>query len=316
MSHDPIQSRLVHNVASYWDIHLVFPVFLLSCKQIDSGLPLKDKMSPTPTIPIPTIDPSRYAWYTHPTIPGLYQRCALGLETKWVHQSPQNRQIFLSGMFTFRNPMSSPKFRKAAVRAWLKLRFEFPEVVLRFSGEYNADGSAIMESKIPTSETEADEWVTKTLYLGDTNLDVETQSSAESQIRMEVVDDPVCARLNYIGKLNSHYEPVVGAEFCFRVDHQLADGMGVYILAGNFLKIFAKEVSRDKDEKIEWEKAVGNIPEPWVLIMNAKQKTEGKGFEERVTKNVELVLEATVCPPTFCWHLLAHFAPYRKANGA
>ena len=115
---------------------------------------------------------------------------------------------------------------------------------------------------------------------------------------MESMEDPVCVRLNYIRRPNSHYKPVVGTEFCFRVDYQLADGMGVYILAGNFFKIFAKEASRDNDEKIEWEKAVENIPEPWVFMMNAKQETEGKGFEEMVTKNAELVLEAIVCPPT------------------
>ena len=257
-------------------------------------------MSPTPTIPIPTIDASRYAWYTGPTTPGFYRRCALGLETKWVRQSPQNRQLFLSGTITFHCQMSSPEFRKAVVRAWLRLRFEFPEVVLKFSGEVNADGSPLMECKIPNSETEAEEWVARTLYLGDTDLEVQTESSAESQMRMEVVEDPVCARLNYIGRPNSHSEPVAGTEFCFRVDHQLADGMGVYILVGNFLKILAKEVRRDKDEKIEWEKAVGNIPEPWIVMMNAQQKIEGKEFEERVTKNAERVLEALVCPPTLC----------------
>ena len=212
--------------------------------------------------------------------------------------------------------MSSPQFRKAVARAWLRLRFEFPEVVLKFSGDSNADGSPIMECKIPISETEADKWLAKTLYLGHMDLDVQTKSSAESQIRMEVVEDPVCARLNYISRPESHHEPVVGAEFCFRVDHQLADGMGVYILAGNFLRIFAREVIKEKDEKIEWEKAVANIPEPWVLMMNAKQKTEGKDFEERVTRNVELVLEAIVCLPALRWHLLADSAPCRQANGA
>ena len=254
-------------------------------------------MLPTPTITTPMIDPSHYAWYTDPSTPGLYRRCALGLETKWVHQSPQNRQLFLSGTFTFHSPLSWPKFRKDVVRAWLRLRFEFPEVVLKFSGGYNTDGSPIMECRIPLSETEAQEWVAKTLYLGDTGLDSQTESSAEDQIRMESVEYPVCVRLNHTRRPNSHYDPIVGADFCFRVDHQLADGMGVYILAGNFLKVFAQEVGRDNGEKIEWEKAVENIPEPWVLMMNAKQETGGDIFEERVTKNTELVLEAIVCPP-------------------
>ena len=76
--------------------------------------------------------------------------------------------------------------------------------------------------------------------------------------------------------------------------------MGVYIVVGNFLKILVKEVRRDKDEKIEWEKAAGNIPEAWILMMNAQQKTEGEDFEEKVTQNAERVLEALVCPPTLC----------------
>lgn len=153
-------------------------------------------MPPNPAITIPTIDPSHYAWHMNPTTPGLYRRCALGLETFWVHRSTENRQIFLSGTFTFHSPMSSPKFRKAVVRAWLRLRSEFPEVVLKFSGEFDTDGSPIMQYRIPISETEAQEWVAKTLYLGDTGLDVQTESSAESQIRMESVENPVCVRLN------------------------------------------------------------------------------------------------------------------------
>ena len=88
-------------------------------------------MWPTPTISIPTIDPSRYAWYTDPTTPGLYRRCAFGLEAKWDGQLPRNRQLFLSGTITFHCQISSPEFRKAVVRAWLRLRLELPEVVLK-----------------------------------------------------------------------------------------------------------------------------------------------------------------------------------------
>ena len=111
--------------------------------------------------------------------------------------------------------MFSHKFRIAVARAWLRLRFEFPGVVLKLSGEFDAVGSPIMECKIPISETEAEEWVAKTLYLGDANVDLQTESSAESQIRMEAVENPVYARLNYISRLKSHNEPAFGADSVF-----------------------------------------------------------------------------------------------------
>ena len=242
-------------------------------------------MSSRPAIPVPNIDPTLYAWQPHST-PGLYLRGALGLETKWVHQNPQNRQLFLSSTVTFTNPLSSiHEFSSTVIDSWERLRFEFPEVVLKFSGDF-IDESAIMECRVPTTKEEASDWIRRTLFVGE-----DPTSSAESQMRKTEVKYPVCAQIN----MNVQEDQIVGADFCFRVDHQLADGIGVYILAGNFFRILAKKVGREKSEQIDWSQAPGNIPEPWVRIMNSNQRTGGKEFEENVKKNAELILEYTVC---------------------
>ena len=250
-------------------------------------------MSSTPAIPTPHIDPSLYAWQPHPT-PRLYLRRALGPETKWVHLSVENRQLFLSGTITFKSPLSSiHEFSVLAVDSWVRLRFSFPEVVLKFSGDF-VGGNAIMECQIPRTDGEANDWAGRTSYLEGTVLEADPMLSAERQMREHDVSDPVCLQLNAIASQDADNEHVLGSEFCFRVDHQLADGMGVYILAGNFFKILAGEVGREESEKIEWAKAAENIPEPWVRMMNVNQKTESKHFEERVKKNAELVLESVV----------------------
>ena len=252
-------------------------------------------MSNTSNIPTLKLDPSLYAWQPHPTTPRLYQRRALGLETKWVHRAAQNRQLFLSGTFNLESPLPSPIFQNAVVQAWLKLRFEFPEVSMKFSGDFAADGSAIMECQIPRSKEEAQEWVARTLFVGHAATDAQTAPGAEALIQTEAIDDPVGARLNSSLRPNSHSKLVIGGDFSFRVDHRLADGMGVYILAGNFFRILALEVSRDdKAKEMEWEQAAQNIPSPWVFIMNAKQEIEGENFEEMARQNTELVLESTV----------------------
>ena len=86
----------------------------------------------------------------------------------------------------------------------------------------------------------------------------------------------------------------VGATFCLRVDHGLADGIGTYILAGKYLELLAKQLASREDENFPWMKATENIPKAWVEMLNEQQKTAGRAFEENVRMNTNLVLEWTV----------------------
>jgi hypothetical protein len=203
--------------------------------------------------------------------------------------------LFLSGIITLKTPLNSVyEFYAAVTHTWVRLRFEFPEVVLKFGGDW-VDGNAIMQCQIPRNDEEASDWVRRTLWLEGNIMEADPTFSAERQMRKHDVNDPFCLQLIPITSQGADSDKILGSAFSFRVDHQLADGMGVYILASNFFRILAEEVATKKSEKIDWEKAAKNIPKPWVQMMNEKQKTKGEDFENKVKKNADLVLESVVC---------------------
>ena len=205
--------------------------------------------------------------------------------------------MFLNGSFTLIGPYSTlslDTFGKAAERAWLRVRCEFPEVALEPSSEQGEDGSILLELKIPVSERETRDWMRRSLFLGTC---VEGKS-AEEEMRQAVIRDPVCVRLNARVDQDSK---VFGAEFAFRVDHLTADGVGAYIVTACFLKFLANAVS-GREETFDWEAWKETLPTPWVGMMNTHQRTEGKEFEEGVKKTTNLVMEASVCVfPTNKW---------------
>lgn len=197
--------------------------------------------------------------------------------------------MFLSGSFTLTDPYSALSlevFGKAAKHAWLRVRCEFPEVVLGPSNELWDDGSILLELEIPGPDGEAEEWMRRSLYFGI----CEEGKSAEEDKRQAVIRDPVCVRLN--ARVNQESK-VAGAEFVFRIDHATADGVGAYIVVANFLKFLAHAIG-GREETFDWAASNGKLPMPWVGMMNADQKTEGKEFEDGVKKLTSLVLDASV----------------------
>ena len=72
--------------------------------------------------------------------------------------------MFLSEMFSLTSSYFDWTLR-AAKRAWLRLRFEFPEVVLGPSKEQDENGNLLLELCIPRSDGEAGEWVERSLFL-------------------------------------------------------------------------------------------------------------------------------------------------------
>lgn len=176
------------------------------------------------------------------------------------------------------------------------------------SGEFADDGSAVIECKIPQDEREAEEWAERTLVfrtrpLGSEKMvlvDAGAMLSAEEMMREEDASDAVCLYLHQAVSetidLEETMNPdwVMGEGFSFRVGHQMADGMGAYILAGDFLKFFAEQLGGRSEKKFDWGTASNNVPEPWVRMMNANQQTCGEEFEDNVKKNTHLVLETIV----------------------
>lgn len=190
-------------------------------------------------------------------------------------------------------------------------------------GNLDADGSAVIGCEIPASEEEAVGWMERTLILSNSDerdwVGEKAMSSAEEMMREKKDgDDPICLCLHraYLGgpKSEDTYD-VTGTGFSFRVDHQMADGIGAYIIAGSFFNLLAAEIGGRSNPKVDWREATNNLPVPWVQMMNADQQTEGKDFEENVRRNTNLVLEAMVCTVHPLPEILCLTRRYRKASG-
>lgn len=238
---------------------------------------------------IPRIESSPYQWRASTKTSKLYLRRALGAEGKWAHQASRTRQMFLSGKFTLTGPYSALSvevFRKAAECAWLRVRGEFPEVVLGPSSEQGDDGSILVQLKIPGSVEEVIEWMRRSLFFGV----YEKCRSAEEEMRKAAIEEPVSVRLNVISDPESK---VSGAEFAFRLDHLTADGVGAYIVTACFLNFLVNAMG-GRDETLNWESLKGKLPTPWLGMMNTAQRTEGHEFEEGVKKLTNLEMEASV----------------------
>lgn len=253
-------------------------------------------MAATLVVPIPQINPSLYAWHPHPTKPNVFRRHALGPETKWARQAPKNRELYLSGLITLQVPCDPIKFLGSAKIAWLQLRYEHPDVVMGPNGEFAEDGSAMIECEIPADKHDAGRWAGRTMAFGtgpSGSAHSEAMLSAEKMMREEEVSDAVCVYLH--PTFSTSPAQVFGAGFSFRVGHQMADGMGAYIIAGYFLRFLAEGLGGRHEEDLHWRDATKHLPEPWVKMMNAYQQTAGKEFEANVAKNTALVLETVVC---------------------
>lgn len=257
---------------------------------------------------IPQIDPSSYTWFLHPIIPGLLLRQGLGPETKWSKQTPESRQMHVTGVITFKiDNLSQSTFFQAAKKAWLRLRFLHPEIVQKSSGEYNEDGSVVMQCEIPQDERVAEDWLLRTFSTGIDLIvkgDAEAMAAVEQEMRKQSVHtNPIAVRLHVLSE-----NPIVTPEdcqqrrasgdsskyraaFCFRADHGLTDGMGAYMIAGKYLKLLAEILgSKQEDKKIDWTKAIDRVPKPWVQMLNKQQKLKGPDFEAAVIENTEIVM--------------------------
>lgn len=196
-------------------------------------------------------------------------------------------------------------FFQAAEKAWFRLRFEHPEVVQNHTGDFNADGSAIMQCEIPRHERVVKDWVKRTFLLGIEGPHAGGVASVEVEMRgKEITTDPVSVLWHATyskpeipgirrRRLNLENLPqFIGAAFCLKVDHGLADGIGAYVLAGKYLKLVGEELGGRAAETMKWAKAVDNLPKAWVRMVNKEQKTGGEEFEKDVRALTELMTES------------------------
>jgi len=209
------------------------------------------------------------------------------------------RQLFLTGQITLSSKsISQAAFLQAAEKAWVRTRFEYPEIVQMPSGRFNPDGSAIMQCEVPEDDSVVRAWVRRTFHTSvGPSSEGEAMTIAESALRKQDLTDPVGIHWRATNPQceGGMLEPMCST-FSLRVDHALGDGMSVYLLLGKYLRLISEQLSGRGEEQIDWFEAKHRIPESWVEKLNEEQRTEGKDFEEAVKNNFNLVLESAVCP--------------------
>lgn len=242
-----------------------------------------------------TLDPLLYKWHASPQEPSLYQRRALGAENKWVRKASDPILLYLSGEISFNARIEGRDFRERAEAAWLQLRFENPEVVLKPVVGSADDGCAMMECRVPINNTEAKEWAGRTLSFDVDFGDVKERiGRAEIGLRKRESSDPVYLRFSSKFVPRSIHGEIGKAEFCFRVDHGCTDGIGTHILAGHYFRLLACELGLKNQEHVKWECCVESLPPPWIMVINSRQMLKGKAYEEGVRRFNHQIIEARV----------------------
>ena len=256
------------------------------------------------------LNPDIYTWHTSLTNPNLFQRQALGIETKWARRSSGSWPMYLSGRLSAKGK-SIPQFEQASIVAWLRLRFQNPEIAARPVVE--KDGSAVVKCQVPRNEAQAIEWATKTLTVERVTIWTETVNGAEEILRQrpEISDDLILVRIHSRIKGN-----VLEAEYAFSVDHRVTDGVGSHIIAGKYFRLLAEALGESQAEKIEWEHCAENLSPPWISIVNDQQQTEGTEFAEDVKKLGGRVTGGMVCAVLDLYSAQSQSLSSRVANGA
>ena len=254
--------------------------------------------------------PSLYAWSSSPLDPNLQLRRALGIENKWVRMTQAKQPqclMYLSGTLSFQTPIKPSEFAIRAEKAWLALRWQCPEVVLKPHVPRPDDGSdgkvAMMECRIPPSEQDAIEWARNSLSFNFAEAPewipagkaVAYLRTRRAELMVQPLGDPVALQFTNIeGEKVGQWEEMRGVEYAFCVDHACTDGVGAHIIAGRYFGLLAEYLGGSVQDERKWAECVENLHKPWVGIMNKEQKTEGPEFEGNIQALKDQVMSFSV----------------------
>ncbi|KAL8777656.1 MAG: hypothetical protein Q9213_007768 [Squamulea squamosa] len=239
---------------------------------------------------IPRIDTKKYQWQAKS--PYLYRRPLLGQETHWFHHGkPESRELFLGIQATLSSQVELSTIVRVAGQAWLRLRFDHPEVALR--AVPGANGGGWMSCPIPCNDQEAKRWQRKTLSRRHSprtyNFSYAVSPAGQSKYQQrEAVGSTT---LIVYSRCSPPEMKVTDISFLFRVDHTYADGIGIRLIAKAYLRTFALYLNEKPDNHMPlWQHASGNLSPPWTELMNEQQKTDGEDFEHNIRNDVDALL--------------------------
>lgn len=144
----------------------------------------------------------------------------------------------------------------------------------------------------------AEEWISRTYSCSSTTSKQDFQELRQTLLAAKQGHDEDNAFLLSCAGLDedehgNKVELVKHAQIMMCVDHQVADGIGVYILLGKYLTLLASELGRrpgGAEMEMRWEESWKNLSPPWILRMNDEQVFSGKEYEEIAERNRDVIL--------------------------
>ncbi|KAL8910231.1 MAG: hypothetical protein Q9171_004474 [Xanthocarpia ochracea] len=239
---------------------------------------------------VPAIDTKKYQWQEKS--PYLNERPFLGRESHWFHNKPDSRHLFLGIQAKLCTEVELNSIIRVAGQAWLRLRFDHPEIALQAVS--SADSKGWMGCPIPCDDREAKCWQQKTLSRrhGHKAYDFSYAVSLAGQWNYEQREADGSTTLMVYARCSPVDMKVTGVSFLFRVDHTYADGIGIRLIGDSYLRLFAQYLTDkpDDSELPPWQHAARNLSPPWIELMNEQQKTSGEVFERNVRNDIEVLL--------------------------
>ena len=241
---------------------------------------------------LPPVDITKYGWKQSPQNEHVWQRKALTRENHWYHKPVRLRGIFIGGSVSLATKTNLDIFRRAAEAAWLRVRFEHPEIAM--TSEAGTDGQVWMSCPIAKCDEDAQCWVEETLSVEsmekgysfhDTRMEVwKSDESSSNLLRLHVPSaDPVSSILSF--------------DFTFCLDHHFVDGVGGRMLVGSFFKFLASTLYQGPSSlksSLAWQKSLENLAPPWIEMLNGDQEVSGSAFDEAVRRDSELLIDHRV----------------------
>lgn len=267
------------------------------------------------TSPFKSLDPSRYQWIQSHEDPQIWRRRALAGENLWLQRTGEIRQLFLGANISL-SPLPRDTLRTAARNAWSHLATANPHITIRPLLESSRERlggvpERFVEFHMPTegrskagsydtSSFKLEAWVRGTIFhepsdsvlLGFDDLRrnlmgrVRGQENMASILLHEIAD-------------KSHPDDCSQLETMLFADHLMTDGIGIRILLGSFLSLFAEELAGLGGSVIskppaELSLSIERLAQPWCSLMNHNQVVSGEEFEAAVKAQEKFLLSDIV----------------------
>lgn len=244
-----------------------------------------------------TIHPSTYScWKQSSEDPSIWQRRTVGTESTWILKPKITRQIYVFCSLVLESAFPKSELSFAVEKAWIRLRLNVPEIVLRSYFEKKPETS--LQYQAPeSSEEEFQAWADKTLKVelcakSLDFLELRTRFTGSSDDNLTgSSDDNNSASLCVSGQTAADgNDSVQKCQIMLCVDHLVTDGIGARIIFGKYLTFLASALSGSLEQAIreaDWPRTDpgAQLLPPWTACMNKEQLLSGPEFEKQVAEN-------------------------------